>query len=104
MAAVRKLFGWIAGLVGIAALARWLSTRRARSEAPPHAAPEEDPAEALRQKLSGSRAEPAATSPEQPTETPESERPEQSETLDERRARVHAKAQEAIDAMQDPPT
>ena len=64
------------------------------SEAPPPAA---DPAEELRRKLSETRAttdEPAeAAQPAPPTET-----------LEERRSRVHAKAQEAIQAMQDPPS
>ena len=98
MAAVRKLFGWIAGLVGIAALARWLSIRSARSRPPPPTlAPEGDPAESLRQKLSESRAEPAAAPPPEPPPA------EPTETLDERRARIHVKAQEAIDAMQEEP-
>jgi len=94
---VRRLFGWIAGLVGIAALAKWLSARNARVTAPPPAPPPvgDDPAEALRRKLSETRDEGATGEPE-PVGEP-------SETLDERRARIHAKAQEAIQAMQEPP-
>lgn len=90
----------MAGLVGIAALARLLSTRRARVEArAPAALPEagEDPAEALRRKLSASREGDAAPA----VEPSQAEQPR--ESLDERRARVHAKAQEALDAMQEPP-
>jgi hypothetical protein len=107
MAAVRRLFAWIAGLAGIAALARVLSTRRARVEAPlpPTQPAEDDPAEALRQKLSHARGEDGletATVADEPTSGgPSDEEP--TETLDERRARIHAKAREAIDAMQDPP-
>ena len=96
-----RLFGWLAGLVGIAALARVLARRRrsheGRSVAPPFGP---DPADELRRKLDETREETAASeAPEQ--EPAAAEAP--SETLDERRSRVHAKAQEAIEAMQDPP-
>jgi hypothetical protein len=90
----------MAGLAGIAALARVLATRQARREAhlpTPVATPELDPAETLRRKLSESRAEPAAADA-----SPQLHE-ERSESLEERRARVHAKAQEALDAMQEPP-
>jgi hypothetical protein len=97
----------MAGLVGIAALARLLAARRAATTAPaPRPAPAQpdgDPAEALRRKLSETRGAagtdatpPAVGSASEPTET-----------LDERRARAHAKAQEAMEAMealQEPPT
>jgi hypothetical protein len=94
---VRRLFGWTAGLVGIAALARLLVARRDRTAAPalPSAPPPaEDPAEELRRKLAESRD--ADARPASPTATPEPVG-----SLDERRARVHAKAQEAIEAMDD---
>ena len=99
MAAVRRLFGWMAGLAGIAALARLLSTRQARREAPPAGEPP-DPADALRQKLSQTRAEPASETASARPDDPSLE------TLDERRARIHAKAQETIESMQglEPPT
>lgn len=93
--AVRRLFGWTAGLVGIAALARLLAARRTPVEAqqqqlPP---PPADPAEELRRRLAESRetAEPAVVSP--PVG------PERETSLDDRRARVHAKAREALEAM-----
>ena len=94
---MRKLFGWIAGLVGIAALARVLARRHAPRQAPALPPPTSDPADELRRKLSATREE-APVVPE-PAPSPA----EPSETLDQRRSRVHAKAQEAIDAMQDPP-
>jgi hypothetical protein len=95
----------MAGLVSIAALARVLS-RRSRKTQPVPPAAEDDPAEALRQKLTETRAaEPDAAPPPEPaTTTPTETHAEPSETPDERRARIHAKAQEAIEAMQDPPT
>ena len=91
---MRRLFGWTAGLVGIAALARVLA-RRQRAQARTTPALEPDPADALRQKLSETRATPDAPA-EPPTAEP-------AETIEERRARVHAKAQEAIEAMQESP-
>ena len=93
---VKRALTSIAGLVGIAALGRWLSQRRHPAPTVPETveAPADDPAEELRRKLASAR-QPA---PEQETAT-ESAAPE--ETLDERRARVHAKAREAIDAMGD---
>ncbi len=103
---MRKLFGWMAGLVGIAALARILAARRAQVAAPVRTTigpPGADPAEALRRKLSETREEPRAAA-ETPSTTAA---PAPTETLEERRARVHAKAQEAMDAMdalQEPPT
>ena len=93
MGAVRRLFGWTAGLVSIAALARLLARRR-RREAPTPAALDaaQDPAEELRRKLTETR---QAAAPSDAAET------EATVTLDERRSRVHAKAQQAIEAMQD---
>ena len=96
---MKRALASVAGLVGIAALGRWLSRRRHTAEVVPqpvpHAVPQPaevaaaDPAEELRRKLADQRpTEPVADAP--PTET-----------LDERRARVHAKAREAIDAMGD---
>src|SRR5262245_9004046 len=96
----------MAGLVSIAALARVLS-RRSRKQPSPAVPrpPEEDPAEAWRQRLSETRVPaPEASSPLEPTATSSTEASsEPKETLDERRARIHAKAQEAIDAMQEEP-
>lgn len=104
---MRRLFGWTAGLVGIAALARVLARRHARTAPPPAPAP--DPAQELRRKLDESRGQPAADDARSTSApaTEASERAEPPETLDERRARVHAKAQEALEAMgalQEPPT
>ena len=89
---VKRGLAWFAGLVGIAALGRWLSRRRhpAESIAKPPEAAADDPAEELRRKLADARR------PE-----PEVEPVPVEETLEERRARVHAKAREAIDAMGD---
>lgn len=94
---MRRLIGWTAGLVGIAALARLLAARRDRAESPalpPPVAPAQDPAEELRRKLAESRE--AGAPAAEPTESSE-----RNESLEERRARVHAKAQEALSAMDD---
>jgi hypothetical protein len=93
---VQRLFGWMAGLVSIAALARVLARRRRReTQAAEQQAVAQDPAEELRRKLSETREAAVPTEPAGPSEP--------TETLEDRRSRVHAKAQEAIEAMQDAP-
>ena len=97
---MKRAFASLAGLIGIAALGRWLAKRTHPVASPvepveattPAEATAADPAEELRRKLADARvAEPdVAPAPEPPDET-----------LDERRARVHAKAREAIDSMGD---
>jgi len=93
---VKRALASFASLVGIAAFGRWLSQRRhpVPTVPEPVEAPAADPAEELRRKLASARQpEPdqaAATEPAAPEET-----------IEERRARVHAKAREAIDAMGD---
>ena len=95
---MKRALASLAGLIGLAALGRWFAQRRRPAEpvADAVATPAEpiaveagdDPAEELRRKLAEARdADP------EPGDEPES--------LDERRARVHAKAREAIDAMTD---
>ena len=80
--------------MSIAALARVLARRR-RHETPASPATG-DPADELRRKLSETRGAGAAEAgPSAPAEP--------SETLEERRSRVHAKAQEAIEAMHEEP-
>lgn len=89
----------MAGLVGIAALGRLLARRSAASPAtgPEPAAPEaEDPAAELRLRLEAQRASDPAAAEEAAAA------PSEGETLEERRARIHAKAQQAIDAMREP--
>ncbi len=97
---MKRSLAWFAGIVGIAALGRMLSNRRAPTSADEHPAPADttaaettgnpvaDPAEELRRTLAAKR-------------QPETAEPAATETLEERRARVHAKAREAIDAMSD---
>ena len=97
---MRRLFGWVAGLVGIAATARYLARRsRAATPSPTPSLTKADPAEALRRKLDEARTAPSAPAPPDPATAEEAPR----ETLDERRARVHAKAEAAIVEMQEPP-
>jgi hypothetical protein len=96
---VKRAFASVAGLVGLAALGRWLANRRqpvASPAEPGEATPAEaaggDPAEELRRKLADARVtEPDGAPAPEPSQ----------ETLDERRARVHAKAREAINSMGD---
>lgn len=114
---MRRLFRWIAGLVSVAALAKLLSGRRHRhdatSEAP--ASTEPDPADELRRKLAEVRAAaPADEAPADatvdadavasaseasaaPGDVPADDAP--ALTIEERRAAIHARAQEAIEAM-----
>jgi hypothetical protein len=92
---MKRALAWVAGAVGLAALGRTLS-RRGSGAAPvaEPGIPVDDPAEELRRTLAASREDdPAAAGEDEPEST-----------LDERRARVHARAQEAIDAMRDPGT
>ena len=87
---MRRLFRWVIGLAS--ALAIWrVWSRRKR---PAAAEPEPDPAEELRRKLDATRDDETAP-PEEPTPD---------ESLEERRARVHAKAQETIESMHEDET
>ena len=101
---MRRLFGWLAGLVGIAALARHLARRERATDAPAPAVPDPaapDPAAELRRKLSQTRVDtPPPQAPEARAEPAAPETPRDS--LEDRRARVHAKAREAMDEMREP--
>ena len=81
---MRRLLRWMIGLASALAVWRLWARRHVAVEVPP----EPDPAEALRQKPSETRNEDEAEAPA-------------AEAVDERRARVHAKAQETIDAMRE---
>jgi hypothetical protein len=119
---MRSLVRWMAGLLSIAALAKLLGRRR-RTSAPqvePDTGVGPDPADELRRKLDEVRASSTATAAPEPgasvasapasTGTSPAEEPvtggdpageggPSSPTLEERRAAIHARAQEAIDAM-----
>jgi hypothetical protein len=98
---VKRALAWFAGLVGIAALGKWLAgrTHRDRQAPEPIAAPapaapateadgDDDPAAELRAKLAAARDEPRAAVTAD-------------ETLDDRRSRVHAQARDLIETMED---
>jgi hypothetical protein len=90
---VRRALTWLAGAVGLAALARHRARRRAAADGPVV----EDPAEELRRKLATQR-------DDEPVDAPDDEPSEDAAPpvdLAERRAEVHAKAQEAIDSMRE---
>jgi len=96
--AVRKLLTWVAGLVGVAALLR--RRHRSRAVQPAPSSPS-DPAAELREKLAETRsAEPAVQSP--PADAGDPAPLEDPPSLEERRARVHHRAQGAIDLMRSP--
>jgi hypothetical protein len=80
-------------MVGLAALARAVRKRQREAVAPATPATL-DPAAELRTALAETK-EPEANEPSATTEEPPS--------LEERRRKVHERAQEAIDAMDDPP-
>jgi hypothetical protein len=86
---VRKAWTWLAGVAGLAALARL----RARRRVPAGVPAEENPAEVLRRKLADRREDDLA-------DDEIDGEPDPAE-LDARRADVHARAQEAIDQMRD---
>jgi len=78
-------------MLGVAALVRWLKRRRDES-APAPGPPAQDPADELRRKLAESRAD---SEPETAVESP-------SETVEERRADVHARGRSALSEMTPP--
>lgn len=91
----------MAGLVGLAALARYLARRERAKPLPAPTTFEQDPAAELRRKLSETRAEPVEHE-QQPRPGAEPQTAPR-ESLEKRRARVHAKAEAAIAEMQDEP-
>jgi len=90
---MRRLVRWTIVALGIAALVRWLKSRKAAVEIGAPSEQPVDPAEALRRKLAEQRdaAEPgeAATEPET--------------SVAERRAEVHEQARAALDEMESSP-
>ncbi len=86
---MRRALKWLVGAVGLAALARLRSRRRAPAGVPVA----EDPAEELRRKLADQRDE----------QVPDDEADAVPDPvyLDERRAEVHARAQDAIESMRE---
>jgi hypothetical protein len=77
----------------LSALAVWRLWSRRRRDAPVPE-PAADPADELRRKLAATRDDAPAAA----------EEPMAKESLEERRARVHAKAQETLDAMHEDET
>lgn len=92
MPPVRRLLRWAVVTLGIAALVRWLRSRRREQPAGAPAEPVGDPAEELRRKLAESRADADVPSaPEAPAES-----------VDERRAEVHEQARSTLSEMAPP--
>jgi hypothetical protein len=93
---MRRALAWIGGALGLAALARLLRKRRRAAAPAAVVPPAADPAEELRAALDETRA----------GDDPAGEEADEGEpaSLEERRRKVHERAQEALDAMRDPPS
>ena len=89
-----KLVASIAGALGLLALVRAL--RRKQAPAAPSAPPVPDPAEELRRTIAESRSA-------EPGEAEATEALPEPTSIEERRRLVHERAQEAIEAMREPP-
>jgi hypothetical protein len=105
---MRNLVRWMAGLAGIAALARLVRARSRTNPALPQGEQvgdeleSGDPAAELRRKLAAARSEAPGDTEESAAAVaaPDQLSPEQPEqSLEERRAEIHARAQDAIEAM-----
>lgn len=94
---MRRLATWIAGGLGVAALLRQLL--RHQPAPPPAAPPAADPAEELRAKLEQARAAPDDRDEFDAAEGTPVDEVGQPSSLEERRRRVHDKAQEALGEM-----
>ncbi|HXH88380.1 MAG TPA: hypothetical protein VNI55_07225 [Gaiellaceae bacterium] len=95
---MRRAFAWIAGGLGIAALLRFRRRPRAGEGAAT------DPAEELRRKLAQARGAGDDRDEFDAAEgTPVDEAVAPKLSIEERRAAIHAKAQEALGSMNDPP-
>jgi hypothetical protein len=88
---MRRAFAWLSGLVGVAALARVVWRRRVARDRRERRA---DPAADLRDTLARTRSDADSTTP--PQSEPDPASPE------ERRARVHERAQQTIERMRGP--
>lgn len=88
---MRRGLAWLAGALGLAALLRALKHRH---DEPADVSPAPDPAEELRAAIAETR--------DEAEEDPAGE-PMAPASLEERRRAVHERAQEAIDAMREPP-
>jgi len=86
---------WLAGAVGLAALLRHLSRRHAPATVSTPVPVEQDPADELRRKLADRQSDEDSPGSVE-TEPADDADPA---ALEERRARVHAEAQAAIDSM-----
>jgi hypothetical protein len=86
---VRRLLRWTLGILSVLAFWKWWSRRRETAQP---VEPQPDPVDELRRKLDEQRAA-EQVAEEQPAPA------DDEETLEQRRARVHGKAQEAMDAM-----
>ena len=90
---MRRGMTWLAGAVGLVALLRYLSKRRAAAPVSPPPLPlDDDPADQLRRTLADQRVDEETGEPIETAEPVD---------LKERRAQVHARAQEAIDTMRE---
>jgi hypothetical protein len=94
---VRRLVRWTAVTLGVLALVRWLKRRRTDTAIDAEA-PTGDPADDLRRTLAASRSETTSDATEEAVQGAE-EQPLASESVDERRASVHAQGRSALSDM-----
>ena len=97
---MRRPLTWLAGGLGLVALVRQLLRRQPAR--PPAAPPAPDPAEELRAKLEQARDTPDDRDEFDAAEGTPVDEVEPPSSLEERRRRVHDKAQEALGEMRGP--